>query len=240
MGRGVTGLILKAMRADDYVFTVLSTEAVSEHYHRIRFDGGDFLQENPWFPTMWVRLWVPKSGAATTDADEGTLVQRGYTIVAPEGSEFAIEFAMHEGPAPRWALDAEPGDRIAATMMGADLTVPEEPAPSEYVLVGDAASIPAINSILGTAQAPCRVYLEYQHDAERELPVQSEAVTWVPRENRGATLVSTVIGGGIGSDAFLFVAAETKATREITKAAKRDFGLPRDRIKSQAYWLQRG
>ena len=26
MGRGMTGLILKAMRADDYVFTVLATE----------------------------------------------------------------------------------------------------------------------------------------------------------------------------------------------------------------------
>ncbi|TWS20574.1 siderophore-interacting protein [Tsukamurella asaccharolytica] len=240
MGRGVTGLILKAMRADDYVFTVLGAEAVSEHFRRIRFDGGDFLQNNPWFPTMWVRLWVPKSGAATTDEDEGALVQRGYTIVAPQGSQFSIEFALHDGPAPRWALDAEPGDRIAATMMGADLTVPEDPAPSEYVLVGDPASIPAINSILDTAQSPCRVYLEYQHDAERQLPVHGEAVTWVPRENRGATLVSTVLDGGIGSDAFLFVAAETTATREITKAAKRDFGLPKDRIKSQAYWLQRG
>lgn len=240
MGRGVTGLILKAMRADDYVFTVLATEAVSEHYHRIRFDGGTFLLNNPWFPTMWVRLWVPKSGAATTDEGEGSLVQRGYTIVAPEGTEFSIEFALHDGPAPRWALDAEPGDRIAATMMGADLTIPDDPAPSEYVLVGDAASLPAINSILETAQAPCRVYLEYQHDAERELPVHGEAVTWVPREDRGATLVAAVTGDGIASGAFLFVAAETRATREITRAAKRDFGLPKERIKSQAYWLQRG
>ena len=55
MGRGVTGLILKAMRADDYVFTVLSTEAVNEHYHRIRFDGGDFLTRNRW--STLVLLW---------------------------------------------------------------------------------------------------------------------------------------------------------------------------------------
>ncbi|CAM4036459.1 MULTISPECIES: siderophore-interacting protein [Tsukamurella] len=240
MGRGVTGLILKAMRADDYVFTVLSTEKVNEHYRRIRFDGGDFLTENPWFPTMWVRLWIPKSGEATTDEDDGTLVQRGYTIIDPQGSEFTIEFAIHDGPAPRWAGDAAPGDRIAATMMGADLTVPESPAPSEFVLVGDAASIPAINSLLSTAKAPCRVFLEYQHDAERELPVHTENVTWVPRESRGATLVSTVTKASIAADAFLFVAAETKATREITRAAKKDFGLPKERIKSQAYWLQRG
>lgn len=240
MGRGVTGLILKAMRADDYVFTVLSTEAVSEHYHRIRFDGGTFLLNNPWFPTMWVRLWVPKSGEATTDADEGNLVQRGYTIVDPKGSEFTIEFAMHDGPAPRWARDAQPGDRIAATMMGSDLSIPEDPAPSEYVLVGDAASIPAINSLIDTADRPCRVFLEFQHAAERELPVRTENVTWVPREGRGSTLVSTVARAGIPSDAFLFVAAETKATREITKAAKKDFGLLKERIKSQAYWMQRG
>lgn len=240
MGRGVTGLILKAMRADDYVFTVLSTEAVSEHYHRIRFDGGDFLTKNAWFPTMWVRLWVPKNGEATTDADDGTLAQRGYTIIDPQGTEFTIEFAIHDGPAPRWARDAEPGDRIAGTLMGADLTVPESPAPSEFVLVGDAASIPAINSLLATTDAPCRVFLEYQHEAERELPVRGTDVTWVPREGRGATLVSTVTKAGIASDAFLFVAAETKATREITRAARKDFGLPKERIKSQAYWLQRG
>lgn len=240
MGRGMTGLILKAMRADDYVFTVLSAEAVGEHYHRIRFDGGTFLLNNPWFPTMWVRMWVPKSGEATNDADEGDLVQRGYTILAPEGTEFTVEFAMHDGPAPRWARDAQPGDRIAATMMGAELTIPEDPAPSEYVLVGDAASIPAINSILASTDAPCRVFLEFQHAAERDLPVRSENVTWVPREGRGATLVSTVNRARIPSDAFLFVAAETKATREITKAAKKDFGLPKERIKSQAYWLQRG
>ncbi|WP_248490348.1 siderophore-interacting protein [Tsukamurella sp. PLM1] len=234
----MTGLILKAMRADDYVFTVLSAEAVNDHYHRVRFDGGTFLLNNPWFPTMWVRLWVPKSGEATTDADEGNLVQRGYTIIDPERSEFTIEFAMHDGPAPRWALDARPGDRIAATMMGSDLDVPE--APSEYVLVGDAASIPAINSLVGSTDVPSRVFLEFQHTEEREIPVHATNVTWVPREGRGTTLVSTVTRAGIPSDAFLFVAAETKATREITKAAKKEFGLPKERIKSQAYWLQRG
>ncbi|KXO99585.1 siderophore-interacting protein [Tsukamurella pseudospumae] len=240
MGRGVTGLILKAMRADDYVFTVLGAEAVSEHYHRVRFDGGEFLQRNPWFPTMWVRLWIPKSGTATTDEDAGDLAQRGYTIIEPEGSEFTIEFAIHDGPAPRWALDAAPGDRIAATMMGADLTIPEHPAPSEYILVGDAASIPAINSILGTAAVPCRVFLEYQHDGERDLPVHADHVTWIARENRGAALVSAVLAAGLPSDAFLFVVAETRATREITRTAKRDLGLAKDRIKSQAYWLDRG
>ncbi|GAB3131393.1 siderophore-interacting protein [Tsukamurella serpentis] len=240
MGRGVSGLILKAMRADDYVFTVIRTEHVNDHYHRIRFDGGAFLTENPWFPTMWVRLWIPKSGEASTDADEGSLAQRGYTIVDPEGSEFSIEFAVHDGPAPRWAVDAEPGDRIAATMMGSDLTVPESPAPSEYVLVGDTASIPAINSLVDSAGVPCRVFLEYQHIAEREIPVRGASVTWVPREDRGATLVSTVTTASIPRDAFLFVAAESRATREITRAAKRDLGLPKDRIKSQAYWLQRG
>ncbi|MET9328969.1 siderophore-interacting protein [Tsukamurella sp. NPDC003166] len=239
MGRGVTGLILKAMRADDYVFTVLSTEAVTEHYHRVRFDGGPFLQRNPWFPTMWVRLWIPKSGTATTDENDGDLAQRGYTIIEPESSAFTIEFAIHDGPAPRWALDAAPGDRIAATMMGADLTIPEGPAPSEYVLVGDTASIPAINSILDTAPVPCRVFLEYQHDGERDLPVRADQVTWIARENHGAALVSAVVAAGIPSDAFLFVVAETRATREITRAAKRDLGLPKDRIKSQAYWLDR-
>lgn len=239
MGRGVTGLILKAMRADDYVFTVIGNEAVNEHYQRIRFAGGDFLTTNGWYPTMWVRLWVPKSGLAAVDPDAGDLVQRGYTIIEPDGGEFAIEFALHEGPAPRWARAARPGDQIAATLMGSEFAFPDTP-PSEYVLIGDTASLPAINSVLARADAPTRVFLEYQHDSETRLPVHGTDVTWVPRRGRGAELVESVRRAKVSPRAFAFVAAESKATRETVKLLKRDCGLTKSMIKSQAYWLDRG
>ncbi|GAA4399274.1 siderophore-interacting protein [Tsukamurella soli] len=234
----MTGLILKALRADDYVFTVVSKERVNDHFHRIRFSGEGFLAGHPWYPTMWVRLWIPKSGAASADDDEGTLVQRGYTIVEPDGDEFTIEFAVHDGPAPRWAVDAEPGDTIGATLMGSNFDFPETP-PTEYVLVGDAASLPAINSLLDAANAPARVFLEYQHEQERELPVRGGEVTWVPRTDRGAGLVDAVAAAGVRPDAFVWVAAESRATRESVKAAKRQATLAKTHVKSQAYWLDR-
>ena len=54
---------------------------------------------------------------------------------------------MHDGVASRWAQDARPGDTIEATMLGSNFTLPE-PAPKGYVIVGDTASLPAINSLL--------------------------------------------------------------------------------------------
>ncbi|MDF0530943.1 siderophore-interacting protein [Tsukamurella sp. 8F] len=239
MGRGVQGLILKALRADDYVFTVRDTEKVNEHFHRVRFTGGGFLAAHPWYPTMWVRLWIPKSGEATPGDDDGTLVQRGYTIVDPDGDAFTIEFAMHDGPAPRWAADAQPGDTIGATLMGSKFAFPESP-PSEYVLVGDAASLPAMNSLLDHANAPARIFLEYQHDDERTLPVRGDDVTWVARTDRGAGLVAAVEAAKVPADAFVWVAAEARATRESVKAAKRQAVLPKTHVKSQAYWMERG
>src|SRR5699024_3800644 len=51
-------------------------------------------------------------------------------------------------PACAWAAVAEPGARIQAMVLGtAKFAVPED-APAGYLLIGDAASIPAINSII--------------------------------------------------------------------------------------------
>src|SRR6476660_5954639 len=138
--RGFQGAVLKLLRASDYQLTVTGCRELSPHYLRLSFQAGSLLTDRPLHPTMWIRMWF---------ADGDKLHQRGYTLVDPdpEADTVDIEFAMHDGVASRWAQDARPGDTIEATMLGSNFTLPE-PAPKGYVIVGDTASLPAINSLL--------------------------------------------------------------------------------------------
>ena len=88
--------------------------------------------------------------------------------------------------ATRWAKGAAPGDVLEATVLGSNFALPE-PQPAGYVIVGDAASLPAINSLLDAiGDAPARVFLEAGHDDDPELPITGQAdVTWVDRDSDG-------------------------------------------------------
>ena len=151
--RGWQGAVLKLLRAGDYRLTVTGRREISPHYLRLSFDGGGLLTDRPLHPTMWIRMWF---------ADGDKLHQRGYTLVDPDpaADTVDIEFALHDGVASRWAQEAQPGDTIDATVLGSNLTLPE-PRPAGYVIVGDTASLPAINSLLDAiGDAPARVFLE--------------------------------------------------------------------------------
>src|SRR5436309_6327097 len=138
--RGFQGAVLKLLRAGDYQLTVTGRRELSPHYLRLSFDAGGLLTDRPLHPTMWIRMWF---------ADGDKQHQRGYTLVDPnpEADTVDIEFALHDGVASRWAQHARPGDTIEVTVLGSNFTLPE-PAPKGYVIVGDTASLPAINSLL--------------------------------------------------------------------------------------------
>ncbi|PRC51864.1 siderophore-interacting protein, partial [Mycobacterium sp. ITM-2017-0098] len=85
-----------------------------------------------------IRMWF-------TDGDRRH--QRGYTLVNPDPANDTVdvEFALHDGVASRCAQRAEAGDTIEATVLGSSFALPE-PRPAGYLIVGDTASLPAINS----------------------------------------------------------------------------------------------
>ena len=79
---------------------------------------------------------------------------------------------LHEpsGPACEWAAGAEPGMTVPVVALGSSrFALPEEP-PRGFVLIGDAASIPAINSILAVLphDVDVEMYLE-RHTSDDEL-----------------------------------------------------------------------
>ena len=255
--RGEAGRVLRELRAQDFVFTVIETERVNATYVRLRCAGNGFLTTHPPYPTMWVRLWF-----ADPDAS-GAGHQRAYTLVDPdvETDTFWLEFAVHDGAAARWACDARVGDQIEASLYGSEPALPSCDDVDRHVLVGDVASLPAVNSLLDAfSPAPTTVVLEWVHPEDRGLPVRlrdGDSLRWVRRERDGGALLDAVRAELSALDApveapggrtsllvtqatcpriFAWGACDTVTTRALTKLL-RSAGLRKDCIKTLGYWL---
>ena len=228
--RGLSGALVKLWRGGDYELTVSGRTELTPNYLRLHFTGKELLNERAIHPTMWVRGWFP---------DGAKSHQRGYTLVNAdsEAGTLDIDFAMHEGLATRWATQAEAGDTLEVTLLGSNFSLPE-PAPAGYVIVGDTASLPAINSLLGAiGDAPVKVFLESAHDDDRNLPVVTSDVTWIDRTNAGEALVQAVGASAFDAgDHFGWVACDNRTTRAVAKIFRDDYKIPRKSIKAQAYW----
>ncbi len=232
--RGIQGALVKLWRGGDHELTVTGRTEVSQHYLRLHFDAGTLLAERPVHPTMWVRGWFP-------DGDRSH--QRGYTLVNPDpaAGTVDIDFALHDGLATRWAIGARPGDTLEVTVLGSNFALPT-PDPAGYLIVGDTASLPAINSLLDAiGDTPARVFLAAAHNDDRSLPVKTGAavdVTWVDRDGSGQPLVEAVTSSAFDAgDHFGWVASDNRTTRGIAKVLREDYAIPRRSIKAQAYWV---
>lgn len=230
--RGLGGALLKVLGGADYRLTVTGRREISPHYVRLSFDAGGMLTAHPPHPTMWIRMWF---------ADGDRLHQRGYTLVNPDpGADTVdIEFALHGGLASKWAETAQPGDVVKATVLGSKFELPKPP-PAGYVIVGDSASLPAINSLLDAIDdAPAQVFLEAGYDDDKSLPVARDtAVSWVDRADDGRALVAKVKSAAFDArDHFGWVACDSRTTRSLARVLQNDFGIPRKSIAARAYWM---
>ncbi|GAB08490.1 hypothetical protein GOARA_012_00400 [Gordonia araii NBRC 100433] len=237
--RGWQGAVLRLLRADDFQLTVTAVESITEHYVRVYFDDGGLLEATRRHPTMWIRLWFSRDGKPH---------QRAYTLVNPdpETGTFAVEFAIHDGVAARWAQTTFVGDEILATVMGADFALPH-PDADGWLIVGDTASLPAVNSLLeaiavsDSPDVPVTIWMEYQHDDEYTLPLRMRdhhRVEWIPRGDDGTAIVDAVRAAAFDATGYHgWVATETASTRAITALLRTEYGLGRDGVKSQAYWI---
>jgi len=234
MSRGFNGVVVKAWGGKDYRLTVTSTEEVTDTFVRLGFDAGGLLADHPVHPTQWVRVWIPEPGS-------DKLHHRAFTLVDPdpEGDRFSMEFALHHGPAAEWARTASVGDPLDATVLGSTFQLPQT-TPSEYLVFGDTASLPAINSLLDDiGDTPARVWLEWQYESDKTLPVRNKPhheVSWWQRVDDGRLLREQALEITCGTDAFGWVACDGATTRSIVKTLRTTHGLSKNAIKYQAYW----
>ena len=110
---------------------------------------------------MWIRGWFPdgpKSAPARLHAGQsrpgrghGGYRLRACTTAWPPGGR----------------RKRNPATLLEVTVLGSNFSLPD-PAPAGYVIVGDSASLPAINSLLDAiGDAPALVFLESAHDDDQ-------------------------------------------------------------------------
>lgn len=237
--RGFNGAIMSAFGLRDHEAEVIDVEHLAPNFVRVRMTSPTVFTDAEVGPTAWLRFWFP-------DPDDPDFEhQRGYTITEadPEAGTFAVDFVLHEpaGPASAWAESVTPGTRVEVASMGSTVfTLPDE-LPAGYLLIGDSASIPAINSILEAipADLPVEAYLEEHEPSDRLIPLSRRPrmnLHWVPR--RGDSSLAAAIESRDWSDWRVWTALESGSLKAIRARLKDDFGFPKSEITARAYWYE--
>ena len=241
MARGLQGAILRGFGARDHTVTVLETSWIAPHCIRIWMHSATLFTEATVEPSAWLRFWFPDPDGSDTE------FQRAYTIAEGDAAtgRFAVDMVLHEpaGPATRWAQTVEPGATIAAmSLMGSSRF--EAPGdldaqPAGYLLMGDSASIPGINGIIGTVPADVAIelYLEQHDDNDPLIPLAEHPrlrVHWVPRRDAGS--LAAAIEARDWSDWYAWATPEAATLKALRARLRDEFGFPKSEIHAQAYW----
>lgn len=197
-------------------------------------------QNEPMLPTITSEgpIWPPAEERPFTR----TYTVRRYT---PAAGELDIDFVLHgdEGPASRWALNAEPGTVIG--IGGPRVEGSVIPDADWYLLVGDETALPAISAILellpSTAQG--EAFIEVA-DASEEQVIEFEAqikLTWLHRngirQGQSTFLETAVRQIDLPNEGvYVWVTAESVAVKAIRNYLRKERGLARQDVYAVPYW----
>lgn len=236
--RGFQGVVLNAFGVQYHTATVSGAEQLTPRMRRVWLTAPTLLADIDIEPTAWLRMWFPDNKGS--DAE----FQRGYTIaeVDPDtAGRFAVDFVLHEpaGPASAWASTVTGGETIEVTSFGSRGFSVSEDLPAGYLLIGDSASIPAINTILAALphQVAVEVYLEQHHDDDLLIPLVSHPlarVHWVPRTSEEALAAALEVRDW--ANWYAWMGPESKALKHL-RARVKEFGFPKTDVYAQAYWV---
>ncbi|MGE2836330.1 ABC transporter ATP-binding protein/permease [Mycobacterium sp. SMC-4] len=242
MARGLQGVMLRGFGARDHQATVVDKQYVAPHFVRVRLVSPTLFDEVVVEPTTWLRFWFPDPEGSDTE------FQRAYTITEsdPASGRFAVDMVLHEpaGPASTWARDVEPGATIAVMSLGSrGFTVADDPLdrPAGYLLIGDSASTPAINGIIGAVphDIAIELYLEQHDDNDALIPLAEHprlTLHRVPRRDTGS--LAAAIEARDWSNWYAWVGPEAASLKPLRARLRDEFGFPKQEIHAQAYWTQ--
>lgn len=254
--------------------SVLRTQRLSEHWMRVTLGRGDIERFAPMGFDQWFRLFLPvhgEDGLERVPAKANRMLgylqflripegqrpaMRSYTVRSsredgPEGPEIDVDFVVHAdadgrmGPAPSWALAAQPGEDVAIIDEGCGFTPREEPG--RVLLVGDETALPAIAGICGSLGPHVRgtalIELPASEDAQDFPRPDGVDVRWVVRGDPRATpgravleaLASTELPGGEGPF-YAFAAGEQQIPQQARRHLIAERGVDRADIGFCGYW----
>ena len=237
MSRGLQGALLKGFGGRDHLATVRDVSPVTPNCVRITMSSPTLFDDVVMEPTAWLRFWFPDPAGGRTE------FQRVYTIASadPEAGEFSIDVVLHEpaGPASEWAARAAPGMTIPVVALGSSRFALPGEAPRGFLLVGDAASIPAINSILAVlpSDVDVEVCLERHSPDDDRIPLTEHPrrrLRWVDRADEAS--LAAAIEDRDWSDWYAWVGVEANSLKVLRKRLRDDFGFPKTDVHAQAYW----
>ncbi|CAN5718838.1 ATP-binding cassette domain-containing protein [soil metagenome] len=237
MARGFQGVMLRSFGARDHQATVLERRYLTPNFVRIQMMSTTLFDDAVAEPTSWLRFWFPDPDGSTAE------FQRAYTITEADVAQghFAIDVVLHEpaGPASTWARTVAAGATISVTTLGsAGFGVPEQP-PAGYLLIGDSASTPAINGIIGAIgpDIPVEVYLEQHDENDLLIPIAEHPRTRLHRVHRhGPESLAAAIESRDWSDWYCWAGPEAAALKHLRIRLRDEFGFPKTEVHAQAYW----
>ncbi len=238
MARGFHGVMLRSFGARDHVATVIETVRIAPHFVRVRMASSTLFEDVDAEPAAWLRFWFPDPEGSSTE------FQRAYTISEADvpAGRFAVDIVLHDpaGPASSWARTVAPGATIAvmALMGSSRFDVPEE-QPAGYLLVGDSASIPGMNGIIGVVpdDVPIEMYLEQHDDNDALIPLAQHPrlrVHWVARRDEKS--LAAAIESRDWSNWYAWATPEATTLKQVRTRLRDEFGFPKSEIHAQAYW----
>lgn len=237
MSRGFSGAVLRGLGARDHTATVVETSRIAPNCLRLTMSAPTLFDDLLLAPTAWLRFWFPDPAGSDTE------FQRAYTIVRadPDSGEFDVDVVLHEpaGPACQWAAQAEPGMTIPVMSLGSSkFDIPDE-LPAGFLLIGDPASIPAINSILAALppDVDVEVYLERHDSTDDLIPLADHPrrrLHWVDRT--GETSLAAAIEDRDWSNWYAWAGPEAGSLKHLRKRLRDAFGFPKADLHAQAYW----
>ncbi|MGZ2404210.1 siderophore-interacting protein [Rhizobium ruizarguesonis] len=219
------------------LLTVESVVDITPSMRRVVLAGDDLADFISLGADDHIKIFIP-----TADGGEE---RRDYTPRRYDNAErrLTIDFALHEaGPVTKWAIDANPGDRLEIGGPRGSAVVSK--TVKRWLLIGDETALPAIGrrieesgagTVITTIAAVSGPLEEQVFETSAELHAH-----WAhrpPSQSTDATallkLLSTV---DIQPETFIWVAAEASVTRDI-RAYLLERGCPLGWIKASGYWV---
>ena len=178
---------------------------------------------------------------------DGAKCVRTYTIRNQRADALDIEFALHGaggegGPAVRWSLAAQPGDKIGAGGPGPAKPLP--PGRERYILAGDMTALPAIAVNLAALpdDAIGHAVLEIQEEADKQVLKHPRGVQlrWVinPHPGEHPELLANAVKSipWPEGDVYAWAACEFDAMKLLRAYFRDECSLGKDDLYISSYW----